>query len=113
MKTEWPDEVKEILSVGVPLTEIGVENWALMKVQALQALDKLEEIKVAILGGDVLSVKNNRIQYNYDNWYCNIEEHESDEDFIIRSLDVARKYICNYQCQGEEIVFAFVPKFFL
>lgn len=65
---------------------------------------------VAVLGGDVYAVKNDIIESNYDNWYCNLDAAESDSDFVGRSITVAWNYITNYHASEGVVLFAIVPK---
>ena len=105
----WSCEVDSILGVGRSLEDIGVRNWALNQEDSLTALIKLTEIGIAVLGGDVYSVNGEFVESNYDNWYCNRDEHESDLAFVERSIIVARSYITNYKTQKESVLFAIVP----
>ncbi len=107
METFWSFEIDPILSVGRSLADVGVRNWALSRVEALAALTKLTEIGVAVLGGDVYSVSGGGVESNYDNWYCNRDELESDSAFVERSIAVARNYILDYP--DETVLFVIVP----
>lgn len=109
MKTVWSSQIDNVLKNGHSLSQIGVHNWALEKGAALSALDKLEELQVPVLGGDVCELINGVIQYNYDNWYCEQMEGESKSDFITRSIDKAEEYIKNYSSKDQDrIFFSFV-----
>lgn len=110
MKTFWSEKIDEILKTDFPLSEIGVNNWALTKDEALIALGKLMEIEIPILGGDVCELNNGIIKYNYDNWYCNRIENESEMEFVIRSHDKAVEYITNYSSSNSNnIYYTIVP----
>ena len=43
MNIIWSDKIDNILKVGFPLNSIGINNWALSKKDALNALSKFEE----------------------------------------------------------------------
>lgn len=73
MKTVWSDKIDTLLQNGLSLEKIGVRNWALQKNEALLVLQKFEEMRVAILGGDVCELKEGIVQYNYDSWHCIIQ----------------------------------------
>lgn len=110
MKTVWSSKIDDILKNGHLLSGIGVNNWALEKSEALNALDKFAELQVPVLGGDVCELIDGVIQYNYDNWYCEQMQGEPKTDFIIRSIGKAKEYIENYNGKDpDKIFFAFVP----
>jgi Immunity protein 40 len=92
-----PDEYLEVLQTkGRPLQEIGVNEMALQRPAALEAIQALRGSQVAILGGDVLRLLNGRPMYGGDNWYSQRYSSEGLTDFIRRSLDVAEQYIRSY-----------------
>lgn len=104
-------EIDQILAVGVPLEAIGIQNWGLTKDQSLEALEKFSILNIAILGGDVLEKNNGQIQHNYDNWYCERLLEETENEFMTRSIEVAKNYIRNYKPQkNDKIFFVIVPK---
>lgn len=109
MENIWSSEIDSILSAGHSLKSVGVRNWALEREVALKALEQLSTVGVAVLGGDVYVVKGNRVESNYDNWYCNRGAGEADADFVARSIANARSYIANYQASAENVLFAIVP----
>src|SRR5688572_6073976 len=110
MQVVWSNKIDEILKVGYQLTEIGLNNWALTKSQALSALEKFLEYGIPVLGGDVCENIDGVVRPNYDNWYC---EPISDEDkisFIKRSIAKAEDYIKAYPIkEPDKIFFALVP----
>ena len=110
MTVFWSEKVDAILSVGLSLEDIGVRNWALDRAQALEALHRLEVAHIAILGGDVYELRNGSLQPTYDNWYCDRVVHESERDFVTRSILVARSYLSNFACDSQELRFAIVPQ---
>ena len=110
METVWSDEVDAIFSVGIFLGNVGVRNWAIPHSNALAVLDRLADIGVGVLGGDVYLKREGTIELSYDNWYCNPEITESDKDFVNRSISYARTYVANYRAAPpNDIFFAFVP----
>ncbi|RII26466.1 MAG: hypothetical protein CXR30_16435 [Geobacter sp.] len=111
MKVIWSEKIDTVLSCGQPLFQIGINNWALTKEDALLVLDKLLEIQVPILGGDVYHKNGETFHSNYDNWYCDQIEGELNSDYVTRSIDVARQYIINYQVETSNTVyFALIPE---
>lgn len=92
---------------GRPLSDInpGSDEFVLTVDDALFALKLLDESRVAILGGDILSQKDNgRLVYAYQlwgdgqechclNWSCDKMDNESEEDYTKRSYMVAKEKI--------------------
>jgi hypothetical protein len=105
----WSKEVEQILSEGIFLDSIGVNNWALTKEQALLALGKFEQKKIPVLGGDVYIIHVDIPEPTYDNWYCNRQDEESIDDYVVRSIDQTRCYINDYVgSNSEHILFVLV-----
>jgi Immunity protein 40 len=101
--------VTEILKVGISLEPIGINNWALSKEDAIKALDKLHQLQIPVLGGDVCENIEGVLRYNYDNWYCDRQSNEFKIDFVNRSITKARDYIDNYKSKNvEKVFFVFV-----
>lgn len=103
----WSEQVDAILAAGRNLDGIGVRNWALAREDALLALERLREIGVAVLGGDVYVVSGKAVVPSYDNWHCDQDAGEVAADFLSRSIDSARSYISSYG--SAEAMFAIVP----
>ena len=101
-------EIDEILSVGVSLKNLGINNWALSRNDALEALSKLKSSGIAVLGGDVFVFSNGIIDQNYDNWYCERNPMESNTDFIASSIEKTRHYIEKYLDQNA--LFSLIPQ---
>lgn len=110
MQNTWNEKIEEVLSVGLPLSGFGINNWGLTKEKALIAIQQLNELSIPILGGDVLKFENERWIHTYDNWYCNQNFGESKEEFAIRSNQVAFQYINNYRHKEGDVLFVLVPK---
>ena len=110
MNIIWSPAVDLILSKGLSLKEIGINNWALTKDQALKAIDHLALEDISILGGDVLRVDDGIIEHTLDNWHCDHLAGEEIKAFVQRSLLKARDYITNYKIHtGEDVLFSIVP----
>lgn len=107
----WSKKVESIISSGLALHYIGISNWALSKEQALDALDKFEAEKIAVLGGDVYELNDGEPESNYDNWYCDREPDEPLENYVDRSINKARTYISNYNSPNQkQEMFVFVAE---
>lgn len=109
MENVWSREVDSILCVGSSLENSGVRNWAIGRQAALMALDRLAEIGVAVLGGDVYVSTDQGLESNYDNWYCNKNSGESESDFVTRSVKESINFIANYKMKNPEVFFSIVP----
>jgi hypothetical protein len=109
MNKIWSDEIDAILSNGIYLGVWGIRNWAFPREQALETIDKLQNIGVGILGGDILTPKEGKCSYTYDNWHCDPNPLESKSDFIKRSADVSREYITNYIKSDNTFLYSIDP----
>ncbi len=111
MKIKYSSEIDNILKVGHDLSESGINNWALIKKDALDAVDQFEKLQIPILGGDVCELKDNLIQNNYVSWHSDLKQDESKEDFVLRSIKETKEYIQNYpKSDLETTFFVLVPK---
>lgn len=99
---------------GKPLSEInpGSNEIALTVIDALQALDLLRDSQTVVLGGDVLSEKNDELiyayqlwgdEYQYLNWYCDRIDNESKANYLQRSYELAREGITNANKTAEQL----------
>jgi hypothetical protein len=112
MNQVWQKNIEEILKTGKPLFEIGINNWALTKIEALNAIEQFYSLEVAILGGDVYAIRNEMFVSTYDNWYCDRLPQEEQSNFLNRSIDKARQYIEAYNAQEpDKTFFVLVPDF--
>lgn len=110
MDVFWSYEIDRILNKGHPLSDVGVRNWGLNKGMAIDALNIFKEHEIAVLGGDVYLIIENKISPTYDSWYCDTVIGESDLSYAMRSMEVARDYISNYPISNGSVLFAIVPK---
>jgi len=89
---------------GRPLSEInpGSDEYALRVQDALQAIKLLDGTRLPIVGGDILSESNGELVYAYQlwgdryhtlNWSCDPIHSESVEEYINRSVILARECI--------------------
>ncbi|MFT3980444.1 MAG: Imm40 family immunity protein [Ferruginibacter sp.] len=104
--------IEEILKIGKPLYEIGINNWALSKPEALNAIDQFHSLGISILGGDVYTMTNELFIPTHDNWYCDQLPQEAQIEFLNRSIVKARHYIEAYKINADDkIYFVLVPDF--
>jgi hypothetical protein len=104
----WSKEADAILSIGSPLWDIGVHNWALSRDKAKTAILKLYSLEIPILGGDVYKVVDGCFEFTYDNWCCDKKIGESDSQYLKRSIDISLQYIKNHP--DDSVFFAIYPK---
>jgi hypothetical protein len=102
-------ELESILKDGISLESIGVNNWGFSKNQAIQILDVLDKLNIPVFGGDVFELEKENIRCNYDNWFCERLNNESDENYKSRCISEAKKYIMNYRSKSSgKILFTLV-----
>lgn len=96
-----------LMKKGRSLLEMnqGSNEIALETDDALQALDLLKGNQIAVLGGDILSEKENGKlvyayqlwgdgqEYHYLNWYCDKKDSENQEEYVERSYIIAKDSI--------------------
>jgi hypothetical protein len=105
----WSKNIEKIICCGVSLENSGINNWALTKQQALNALDYFAGQNMFVLGGDVCCIKNEKPELNYDSWHCERNTSETSEDYSRRSILTARNYIENYITSiNKEVYFVLV-----
>lgn len=80
----------------------GSDEFALKVNDAFEAIDLLQKNNIAILGGDIMSLKSGELVYAYHywgeayhslNWYTDKMEGENDIIFVKRSAERAREAI--------------------
>jgi hypothetical protein len=96
---------------GVSLDDLGLRDIALRCDDAIAAINFLRDEKVAILGGDVYFLREDRVELAYANWYVSKNSGESFEEFSLRSLKETEMYINGFPECGDKVpVFSFVLK---
>ena len=102
------EKLYNILKLGCSLHDVGVSNWAFTKGEALHVLELFLREGIAILGGDVYIKYNEIFEPNYDSWFCDKNDSESEKDFLLRSIEKSISYIKKYQIpEGQKIFFIF------
>jgi len=109
----WSEEVDDIFKKrGIALFDMCIANWAFTKPDALNIIDKLKEMQIPILGGDVLIGNSYAMQYNFDSWYCHKKDVPREDTYLNFSIEKAKQYIKNYNIKtnnNEDIFFTIVP----
>lgn len=101
------DSIKIIKEFGIPLHEQGINNWALSRDIALQAIQEVDEKGVIILGGDVLIKNGCNYEHNYDNWYYDPDKTLSKKENSALSIRKTKSYLENYP-KDKNTYFVFV-----
>lgn len=81
---------------GRGLVRTRTRNWALTREQALNAIDKLRDANVAVLGGDVLSGPDESYRHTYNNWYFEPSTPSIDSDVVSSGALKASTYVRSY-----------------
>jgi hypothetical protein len=63
---------------------------------ALKAINTLRGSNIAILGADVIELRDNRPEYTYDVVDCERKDYRSPEDYRRNSWDKIERYLLNY-----------------
>jgi hypothetical protein len=96
-------ENKTITSMDFSNTETA---W--MIEDAFFLLDDFKIKKKIVLGGDILTEK---LEYNYDSWYYNMDSSQNSEYNVECSIKVAFEYISNYiRANGNSFYVIFVTE---
>ena len=109
METIWSDRIDAILSKGLPLRCLGINNWALERESALAAINVIVELGHAILGGDVFQLNECGVLVSRDSWFCEPHDGENDKAFVMRSSKKAKTFIELYPRAEKSALFAIVP----
>lgn len=91
----------------------GSDSFALSIEDALTSLSIIENSRIAILGGDVLSeTDDGKLIYAYQiwgskyhclNWYCDSIQGEARDTYLSRSYSIARKAINEAKTVAENL----------
>jgi Immunity protein 40 len=97
--------LNRIRPIGIP----GVSGYAWDRASILDFLNSEESFHYAVLGGDVLHLSGDKMEYTYDSWSVRGERSptESFEDFAARCRKSALDYILAYPIK-DNILFAVV-----
>jgi len=65
----------KMIELSISLKELGVENLAWKKEDALLVIQHLMEQEKIILGGDVYKIENKKIAHTCDSWFYQVNLH--------------------------------------
>lgn len=96
---------------GIRLDDLGIEEIALARDDALRAIGFLESELIPILGGDVYYRRGSKIEVAYANWYSDPVPGEEQSDFLKRGWKTAREYVKDFpERQDVSPLFVFVVR---
>ena len=94
--------MKEILEFiedqAIDLSTMGVNNFALLKEDALKIIGKFKKENILLCGGDFITREDGELNYNYINW-------ATDKDNIVHNLEYAKNFIEKYATDDTYIEF--------
>lgn len=89
-------------------TDFFNAETAWMIEDAVLVLEQFKSKKKIVLGGDILTEK---LEYNYDSWYYNVESSQNSKFNVECSIKVAFEYISNYiRINGNSFYVIFVTQ---
>jgi len=104
----------DLIEKAISLEDIGINEYVWEWRDALMAIDILVKKRVFILGGDVYSRVNNKLELTGDSWHSdppNINLLCAENDFY-KSQTAAKNYINAYvDKNGEAYYFSIVGSF--
>lgn len=74
------------------MTEIELDEVALTRTSALNAINALKDTGVGILGGDVYLLVGD-LEDTYNCWTCNSTDYPDADSFLSESLEIAAGYV--------------------
>jgi len=81
---------------GISLRELGIQDMALERGDALAAVELLRKASTPILGGDVYVKRKANIELAYANWYSDPNPNEASNDYLRCSWHATENYIKNF-----------------
>ena len=89
-------------------TDFSNTETAWMIEDAILILEHFKNKKRIVLGGDILTEK---LEYNYDSWYYNVESSQDSKFNVKCSINMAFEYISNYiRTNGNSFYVVFVTE---
>ena len=104
------DYAQLLATKGVSLGQLGLEEVALRREDALRAIRVLQESSVPILGGDVYFEQQGGVESAYASWYVDKQDNESRKTFADRSCLKAKNYVVEFpKSLDKQPLFVLVP----
>ena len=91
------------------LREMGINDVAYIKEEALILINNLRNLVLPVLGGDVYILENKHdISYTDEGWSCERNENEDLLTYVNRSCQMAKEFINNYKAEKNIPLFCIV-----
>lgn len=95
------DNFKNNIFHPYSLNDLGVNDVAYNREEALIIIDYLSEEVIPVLGGDVYFLENDTPCYTtYTGWSCDREKEENFSNYVKRSCKEAKEYIQHFPTDG-------------
>jgi len=104
-------ELRHILKNSLSLRSIGIKEHAFNYNVVKKILASCQDNKIAILGGDVLALNDNKEPfYTHDNWSVNTDDYENYDSFVEASINKSYNYIESHRYKTDRLfVFVLCP----
>jgi hypothetical protein len=87
---------------GTPLQPLGYSGVALDHTAALASLELVRNTPVVVLGGDVMHLRDGRLQYAADSWSAPFQsDTDSFESYQSSCLELAVSYVTTFPASPE------------
>jgi hypothetical protein len=97
------ERYEEILAAkGVSLDRLGLQELALRRSDALDAIQVLRDLSIPVLGGDVYLERAGGVELGYANWHVERQSREEAGQFAERSCIKAESYVMAFPRRAEE-----------
>tara|TARA_R110002095_G_scaffold183233_1_gene160421 strand:- start:320 stop:694 length:375 start_codon:yes stop_codon:yes gene_type:complete len=87
------EEIEALLRRGMWMGKDGPPSWALTVDQLNAVLDKLQQLGVPILGGDLYEHVGGVLRSAYMSWYSDLKADETEAEYACRSVAETREYL--------------------
>jgi hypothetical protein len=106
-----PDYLTLLESKGVRIDLPGLDEIALKRADALQAVELLRTAAIPILGGDVWYRRRGRFEIAYANWHADPQIGEDSFTYLQRSLSKTAQYVREFPepADGEPLFVLVIP----
>jgi hypothetical protein len=91
------DLPSHLASKAIDITNIGSNELAWSREDALHVLELFAEHLTVVLGGDVLELQAGKYKYTYDNWHFDPSSVNSPATNSKNSIQLAKTYIQGYR----------------
>ena len=83
-------------SRAIDLVPFGVNNYAWERGDAISVIDRLQQLGMLVLGGDVWRLTEGTLSLTYENWHCPNPDSLSD---VARCAKLAKEFVSTFAVQ--------------